>query len=41
VAKFTQAYPTDFSIARLFEQIKRSVHNRWCRLKLIWADGAR
>jgi len=24
----------------LFERIKRSVHNRWCRLKLIWADGA-
>jgi putative transposase len=23
----------------LFEQIKHSVHNRWCRLKLIWADG--
>ena len=24
---------------RLFEQIKRNVHNRWCRLKVIWADG--
>jgi len=24
----------------LFERIKRSVHNCWCRLKLIWADGA-
>ena len=24
---------------RLFDQIKHSVHNRWCRLKLIWADG--
>jgi putative transposase len=24
---------------RLFEQVKHSVHNRWCRLKLIWADG--
>jgi putative transposase len=23
----------------LFDQIKHSVHNRWCRLKLIWADG--
>lgn len=23
----------------LFTRIKRSVHNRWCRLKLIWADG--
>src|SRR5574337_1122080 len=27
-------------LQRLFERIKRSVHNRWCRLKLIWADGA-
>lgn len=27
-------------LQRLFEQIKRSVHNRWCRLKLLWADGA-
>jgi putative transposase len=24
----------------LFNQIKRSVYNRWCRLKKIWADGA-
>ena len=24
----------------LFERIKRSVYNRGCRLKLIWADGA-
>lgn len=24
----------------LFDRIKRSVHNRWCRLKLIWVDGA-
>ncbi len=24
----------------LFDRIKRSVHNRWCRLKLLWADGA-
>ena len=23
----------------LFDRIKHSVHNRWCRLKLIWADG--
>jgi putative transposase len=23
-----------------FAQVKRSVHNRWCRLKLIWADRA-
>jgi putative transposase len=27
-------------LQRLFEQIKGNVHNRWCRLKLIWADGA-
>ena len=27
-------------LQRLFECIKRNVHNRWCRLKLIWADGA-
>jgi putative transposase len=27
-------------LQRLFEQIKHNVHNRWCRLKLIWADGA-
>ncbi len=26
-------------LQQLFEQIKHSVHNRWCRLKLIWADG--
>jgi putative transposase len=24
----------------LFDRIKRNVHNRWCRLKVIWADGA-
>ncbi len=28
------------TLQRLFDQIKRNVHNRWCRLKLIWADGA-
>ena len=28
------------TLQRLFERIKRNVHNRWCRLKLIWADGA-
>ena len=28
------------TLHKLFDQIKRSVHNRWCRLKLIWADGA-
>ena len=27
-------------LQRLFDQIKQNVHNRWCRLKLIWADGA-
>jgi len=27
-------------LQKLFEHIKQSVHNRWCRLKLIWADGA-
>jgi putative transposase len=24
---------------QLFGRIKHSLHNRWCRLKLIWADG--
>ena len=24
----------------LFDRTSASVHNRWCRLKLIWADGA-
>ena len=28
------------TLQELFNRIKRSVHNRWCRLKLIWADGA-
>lgn len=28
------------TLQKLFEHIKQSVHNRWCRLKLIWADGA-
>lgn len=27
-------------IAKLFERIKHSLYNRWCRFKLIWADGA-
>ena len=27
-------------LQQLFTQLKRNVHNRWCRLKLIWADGA-
>ncbi len=33
----TGAKPT---LQHLFDRIKHSVHNRWCRLKLIWADGA-
>ena len=28
------------TLQKLFERIKRSVYNRWCRLKLIWADAA-
>ncbi len=28
------------TLQQWFERIKRSVHNRWCRLKLIWADAA-
>src|SRR5712692_2065424 len=28
------------TLQRLFDSIKHSVYNRWCRLKLIWADGA-
>ena len=28
------------TLQSLFNHIKRSLHNRWCRLKLIWADGA-
>jgi len=27
-------------LAGLFLRIKHSVYNRWCRFKLIWADGA-
>lgn len=27
------------TLAILFARLKRSVHNRWCRLKLVWADG--
>jgi putative transposase len=23
-----------------YDAVKHSLHNRWCRLKLIWADGA-
>src|SRR6185436_6751130 len=28
------------TLQKLFEHLKHSLHNRWCRLKLIWADGA-
>lgn len=28
------------TLQALFSRIKRNLHNRWCRLKLIWADGA-
>ena len=28
------------TLKKLFDRIKRNLHNRWCRLKLIWADGA-
>ena len=28
------------TLQTLFERIKGSLYNRWCRLKLIWADGA-
>ena len=29
------------TLQKLFDKIKHSLHNhRWCRLKLIWADGA-
>lgn len=28
------------TLKKLFERIKHNLHNRWCRLKLIWADGA-
>ena len=27
-------------LAKLFQRIKHSIYNRWCRFKLIWADGA-
>jgi putative transposase len=27
-------------LTKLFEKIKHSLYNRWCRFKLIWADGA-
>lgn len=26
-------------LEQLFTRIKRNAHNRWCRLKLLWADG--
>ena len=28
------------TLQSLFDRIKHSVYNRWCRVKLIWADGA-
>ena len=28
------------TLQRLFDRLKHNVHNRWCRLKLIWAAGA-
>ncbi len=28
------------TLQALFDRDKQSVYNRWCRLKLIWADGA-
>jgi putative transposase len=28
------------TLQTLFEHFKHSIHNRWCRLKLSWADGA-
>jgi len=28
------------TLQKLFERIKHSLYNRYCRLKLIWADGA-
>jgi putative transposase len=28
------------TLQKVFDKIKHSVHNRWCRLKLIWADAA-
>ena len=27
------------TLQKLFDRIKHSLHNRWCRLELIWADG--
>jgi putative transposase len=27
-------------LPQLFTQLKRNGHNRWCRLNLIWAEGA-
>jgi putative transposase len=28
------------TLQALFDRNKKNIHNRWCRLKLIWADGA-
>ena len=27
------------TLQKLFDHFKHNLHNRWCRLKLIWADG--
>ena len=39
-ASLQDAAGGQLTLQRLFERIKRNVHNRWCRLKLIWADSA-
>jgi putative transposase len=39
-ASLQDAAGGQLTLQRLFHQIKHSVHNRWRRLKLIWADGA-
>ncbi len=39
-ASLQDAAGGQLTLQRFFDQIKRSVYNRWCRLKLIWADGA-
>jgi transposase len=39
-ANIQDATSSKDTLPSLFDQIKPSVHNRWCRLKLVWADGA-
>lgn len=40
-ASIQDARGGSFTLQKLLDQIKHSVHNhRWCRLKLIWADGS-